>query len=249
MKKQPLLNTYVNNISMTEAIDEIQRLIESRRKSYVVAINVDVIIKIENSDYLKRITDEADLTIVDGKPLIWISHWHKQPIKSKISGSDLVPELCKKAAEAGYKIFIVGGREGIGEKARINMEKQYPGIQVVGTYAPPYGFENREDELKKLNQIISDSAPDILIVCFGCPKQEMWVYENYQNYNATISICAGGTVDFLAGNVRRAPAWMSEHGLEWFYRFIQEPRRMFKRYFIEDMQIFRLAWKYRENYR
>ncbi len=92
--------------------------------------------------------------------------------------------------------------------------------------------------------MISDVHPDLLIACLGCPKQEKWIYENIAEYDAKVSVCAGATVDFLAGNVKRAPKWMSEHGFEWFYRFLQEPKRMFKRYFIDDFGIIRLVFKY-----
>ena len=180
MEKQPLLNTYVNNVNMDETIQAIEDMIASEKKSYIVAINVDVVMKIENDSYLKEITDEADMVLVDGKPLEWIAKWHKRPIKAKISGSDLVPILCKRAAEKGYSIFIIGGKEGIAEKAKQNLEKDYLGIKIVGTYAPPFGFEKDEKELDKINSMISDAHPDILIACFGCPKQEKWIYENYK---------------------------------------------------------------------
>lgn len=245
MEKQPLLNTYVNNVNMDEAIQTIEDMIASEKKSYIVAINVDVVMKIENDVHLKEITDKADMVLVDGKPLEWIAKWHKKPIKAKISGSDLVPILCKRAAQKSYSIFIIGGKEGIAEKAKQNLERALPGIKIVGTYAPPFGFERDEKELNKINEMISSVHPDILIVCFGCPKQEKWIYENYQKYDAKVSVCAGATVDFLAGNVSRAPKWMSDHGFEWFYRFLQEPKRMFKRYFIDDMKILGLIRKYR----
>ena len=245
MEKQPLLNTFVNNVSMAQAIQEIARLVEEKKKSYVVAINVDVVMKIEKDEYLRKITDNADLTLVDGKPLVWIAKWHKHPVKAKISGSDLVPELCRAAAEKGYSIFIIGGAEGVAEKAKENLERDLPGIRIVGTYAPPYGFEKDEAELEKINQVISTAHPDLVIACFGCPKQEKWIYENYLKYDGTVSICAGATVDFLAGNINRAPQWMSEHGLEWFYRFSQEPKRLFRRYFVDDIKVIGLVWKYR----
>lgn len=246
LKKQPLLNTFVNNMDMEETIQTIDSFIQQKKRSYIVAINVDVVIKIEQDAYLKRITDQADMVLVDGKPLIWISKLYKRPVKAKISGSDLVPKLCEKAAEKGYTIFIIGGKDGIAEQAKRKLEKQLSGIKIVGTYAPPYGFEKDKNELDKINHMISDVHPDLLIGCFGCPKQEKWIYENYKKYDATVSVCAGATVDFLAGNIRRAPGWMSDHGLEWFYRFTQEPKRMFKRYFVDDIKIVSLMWKYRK---
>lgn len=245
MKKQRLLNTFVNNVDMKETLTFIEKRIAAKKKSYIVAINVDVVMKIEKDNYLKKITDEADMVLVDGKPLIWVSKIHKRPVKAKISGSDLVPLLCKRAAERGFRLFIIGGKNGIAEQAKRQLEKKYPQINIVGAYAPPWGFENDRDELDKINHMISEKHPDVLIACFGCPKQEKWIYENYQKYDATVSVCAGATVDFLAGNVKRAPRWMSEHGLEWFFRFLQEPRRMFKRYFIDDVKILKLIFKYK----
>lgn len=245
MKKQKLLNTYVNNVNMEETLSAIENMVESGEKKYVVAINVDVVMKIEDDPYLKKITDDADMVLVDGKPLVWISKMHKKPVKAKISGSDLVPLLCAEASSKGYSLFIIGGKEGIAEKAKLKLEQQHPQINIVGTYAPPFGFEKDERELTKINDMISEKKPDLLIACFGCPKQEKWIYENYQKYDAKVSICAGATVDFLAGNVNRAPKWMSDHGLEWFYRFLQEPKRMFKRYFVDDVKIIKLIWKYK----
>ena len=197
MEKQPLLNTYVNNVDMDETLSSIDKM------------------------------------ILSGK-------------KAKISGSDLVPLLCEKARDKGYSVFIIGGKDGIADQAKANLEKNLPGINIVGTYAPPFGFENDKNELEKINTMISNAHPDLLIACFGCPKQEKWIYENYQKYDAKVSVCAGATVDFLAGNVNRAPRWMSEHGLEWFYRFTQEPKRMFKRYFVDDIKVAKLVWKYRK---
>ncbi len=245
MKKVQLLNTYVNNLSMDESINAVEKLIHKDEKSYVVAVNVDVIMKIESDSELKELTDKADIVLVDGKPLIWISKIHKRPIKAKISGSDLVPKLCELAAERGYTMYILGGADGIAERAKEKLEKNLPGIKIVGIYAPPFGFEKNEEELIQINGMISEAQPDLLITCFGCPKQEKFIYRNMDKYDAKVSVSAGATVDFLAGNVKRAPKWMSEHGLEWFYRFLQEPKRMFKRYFVDDVKILKLVWKYR----
>ena len=245
MEKQALLNTYVNNVDMKETVGTVEAMIKDGEKHYAVAINVDVVMKIEEDAYLKEIIDNADMTLVDGKPLIWISKLYKRPVKAKISGSDLVPALCETAAEKGYSVFIIGGKDGIAARAKEKLEEKHPAIKIVGTYAPPLGFEKDERELDKINKMITEAHPDLLIACFGCPKQEKWVFENYRKYDAKVSVCAGATVDFLAGNVSRAPEWMSEHGFEWFYRFLMEPKRLFRRYFIDDMKILKLVMKYR----
>lgn len=245
MEKQPLLNTYVNNVDMDEAVNIIANMAESREKAFIVFVNVDVVVKMENDTYLKKIVDCGDMVLVDGMPLVWISKWHKRPVKAKISGSDLVPVLCKVAAERGYTVFIIGGRTGVADKAKMNLERKFPAMKIVGTYSPPMGFETDKEELGKINQMISKAHPDLLIACFGCPKQEKWIYENYQKYDATVTVCAGATVDFLAGNVARAPKWMSDCGFEWLFRLFMEPKRLFKRYMVDDMKILRLIWKYR----
>lgn len=244
--KQRFLNTYVNNLSMKDCLEAIDSLVSQDKKSYIVAVNVDVIVKIEDDPYLKKIIDNAELVLVDGKPLQWIAKYQGNPIKEKISGSDLVPLLLKQASDKGQSVFIIGGKDRIAQKAKSNIEKSNPKIKIVGTYAPPLGFEKDQKELDKINVMISDCHPDILIACFGCPKQEKWIYENYLKYEAKLSVCAGATVDFLAGNVKRAPKWISNIGFEWFYRFLQEPKRLFRRYFVDDVRILKLVRKYRK---
>ncbi len=244
--KQRFLNTYVNNLSMKDCLETIDSLVSQDKKSYIVAVNVDVIVKIEDDPYLKKIIDNAELVLVDGKPLQWIAKYQGNPIKEKISGSDLVPLLLKQASDKGQSVFIIGGKDGIAQKAKSNIEKSNPKIKIVGTYAPPLGFEKDQKELDKINVMISDCHPDILIACFGCPKQEKWIYENYLKYEAKLSVCAGATVDFLSGNVKRAPKWISNIGFEWFYRFLQEPKRLFRRYFVDDVRILKLVRKYRK---
>lgn len=244
MNKQRFLNTYVSNITMTEALDNIEKMINLKKKSYIVAVNVDVIMKIEQDEELKKITDEADMVLIDGKPLIWISKLKKAPIKEKISGSDLVPKLCELSDKKGYTIFILGGKDGIAKQAKEKLESQYKNIKIVGVYSPKFGFENDKKELTKINSMINKKKPDLLFVCLGCPKQEKWIYNHINEYYAKVSVCAGATVDFLAGNMKRAPKWMSNCGLEWFYRFLQEPKRLFKRYFIDDIKILKLLRKY-----
>lgn len=246
MDKIQFLNTFVNNCTMEECIIEIERLIAEDKKSYVVPVNVDVIVKAEKNERLKKIIDNADIVLVDGKPLIWIAKKHKKPITEKVSGSDLVPELCKIAEEKGYSVYILGGKKGVAAAAGRKLEQKFSNIKIAGTYEPEFGFEKNEEECRRIIDEINAAKPDILLVCLGCPKQEQFVYDNIDKYSAKVSICAGATVDFLAGRVKRAPKWMRNHGLEWFYRFLHEPFRLFKRYFIDDLKIIKLSRKYRK---
>ena len=244
MSKQQLLNILIDNITMDETVSAVDNFIKCDKKAYIVPTNVDMMVKAEKDDYLREIINNADLTVADGKPLIWISKLQKNELLEKVSGSDLSIELLKLANDKKYSIFIIGGKKGVAEKAKTNIYTKYPDIRDIYTYSPDIGFEKNANELIHINDLISEANPDILFACFGCPKQEEWVYENYKKYNAKVTLCAGATVDFLAGTVKRAPKWMSDVGLEWFYRFLQEPRRLFKRYFIDDLKIVKLIFKY-----
>ena len=224
--KIKMLDIRFNAVKQEQLLEEVFRNIEEKKRTSIMFVNVDVAIKAEKDELLKQALNESEMVLADGMPIIWISKLFKTPLPEKISGSDFVPELCRMAAQKGKKLFLAGGGE-------------------VGCYSPPYGFENQPEEIEKMNAAIHSAGPDIVIVCLGCPKQERYVYENRDKYKAGISICAGATIDFLAGNVKRCPAWMSRYGLEWFFRFLQEPKRLFKRYFIDDIQILRMVLKYR----
>ena len=242
--KQPLLNAWVNNLNWEEALREIDGLIAGKEPSYLTEVNVDVLVKMEEDPYLKRIVNEADLTLVDGQPLIWISRLGKEPVKAKISGSDLAWVLSERAEKKGYSIFILGGGDGAADEAAGNLRRKFPNLNIAGTCAPAWGFEQDEQEKRRILEAVLKAGPDLLFVCLGCPKQEKWIYENYRLCGAKLSLCSGGTVDFIAGRVKRAPKWMSAWGMEWFYRFLKEPRRLFRRYFIENMKIWSMIWKY-----
>ncbi len=245
-KRIKFLNTYIDNLNINEVLIKIDEMVNDGLPHYIVTPNVDHIVKLENDTEFKKVYEHADLILADGMTLIWISKLYGKPIKEKISGSDLVPEVCRIAAERGYSIFILGGKARIAEKAKTNLENTYTGIRIVGTYSPKFGFEQDYEELNKINHLIRITKPNILLACLGCPRQEKFIYENCDKYQANVSICAGATVDFLAGNIKRAPKWMSDAGFEWFYRFLQEPKRLFKRYFVDDIKIVKVAFKYRK---
>lgn len=245
MTRMRLMNTEIDNLTMDETLDAIDSLIKEDNCSYVVTPNVDHIVQLEKDEELKRVYENASLILTDGKPLIWISNWYKTPIKEKISGSDLFPRVCDLAAKKGYTMYLLGAAEGAADKAAKNLMDKYKGLNIVGTYSPPFGFEKDKVELKKIERQIQEVHPDILIVGLGCPKQEKYMYHHCKELDVPISFGLGASIDFEAGNIKRAPRWMSEHGLEWLYRITQDPKRLAKRYLVDDMKIIRIARKYR----
>lgn len=249
MSRMKFMNTEIDNLTMGETLQAVDQLIQENKSAYVVTPNVDHIVQLETSKELQDVYNNASLILTDGKPLLWIAKWYGTPIKEKLSGSDLFPLLCDMAAKKGYKMFFLGAAEGVAAKAAKNLAKRYKGLQVVGTYSPPFGFENNEDEMDKIKKMIKKVEPHILVVGLGCPKQEKFMYHYCKELGVPISFGLGASLDFEAGNVKRAPKWMANHGLEWLFRITQDPKRMAKRYLIDDTKILRLALKYKNSMR
>lgn len=246
MSRMKFMNTEIDNLAMDEALNRVDQLIRENKNAYVVTPNVDHIIQLEKGGPLREVYKKADLILTDGKPLIWISKWYGTPIKEKISGSDLFPKLCCLAAQKGYKMYFLGAGEGVAAKAAENLVKKNPELQIVGTYSPPFGFEKDERELERIKKQIKEVHPHILIVGLGCPKQELFILHHKDELGVPISLGLGASLDFEAGEVKRAPKWMANHGLEWLFRIFQDPKRLAKRYLVDDIKIFRLAIKYRK---
>ena len=245
MSRMEFMNIHIDNLTMPEALDRVSHLVENTRQSYVITPNVDHIVKLQKDTEFLEIYENASLVLADGQPLIWISKLYKRPIKEKISGSDLFPQVCKLAADKNYKMFFLGAAEGVAEIAAKNLTGKYRGLSVAGTLSPKMGFENDPDEVRAVVEKVRAASPDILVVALGAPKQEKFLYRNRESLDVPLSILIGAALDFEAGIVKRCPGWMSRCGLEWFYRFCKEPGRMFRRYFIDDIKIIGLIWKYR----
>ena len=244
MNRIKFMNTDIDNLTMSETLSAIEDLIQQRKNAYVVTPNVDHIVKLESNEKLKTSYSEADLILTDGMPLIWASKIYRTPIKEKISGSDLFPELCKLAAEKNYSMFFLGAKEGVAAKAAEKLKVRFPNLKINGCYAPPIGFEYNPEEIEKIEKLIKEANPHILILALGCPKQEILAHQFRNRFGVPITLCLGATLDFAAGNVKRAPCWMRNAGIEWVYRLYQEPVRMFKRYILEDWKFIKLFVKY-----
>ena len=191
MARMKFMNTEIDNLTMQETLQAIDQLIRENKSAYVVTPNVDHIVQLETNKELQAVYKNASLILTDGKPLLWIANWYGTPIKEKISGSDLFPLLCKMAAEKGYKMFFLGAAEGVAAKAAENLMNRFKGLQVTGTYSPPFGFEKDPVEMDKIKSMIKASGADILIVGLGCPKQEKFMYHHCAELGVPISFGLG----------------------------------------------------------
>ncbi len=242
--KLRFINVTIDNITFQDALDRICTLAK-KGNTFVVTPNVDHIIKVEKDSLFRKIYEKADLVLTDGTPLLWIAESMGKSIREKITGADMFPAVCERAAKEGLSVFLLGAAEGVAEKAVENLKEKYEGIRVAGTYSPKMHFEKDEKEVERILSIINKNKPDILVLALGSPKQEKFIYQYRDKMEFGVALCFGAAVDFAAGTVKRAPLWIRKIGMEWFYRFLCEPGRLFRRYFVDDMQIFALAWKYR----
>lgn len=238
------LNTQIDNLTKQEALTVVKKLIEADRPAYCVTPNVDHLVRLESDGDFAEVYRDADLILADGQPLIWISRLLGTPIREKISGSDFFPLVCRLAAEEGYSVYLLGAAKGVAKRAAKNLERIYPGIKIAGYYSPSIGFEKDAEEVRHIIEKVNASGADILCLGLGAPKQEKFFYRYRHDFKPLVAFHVGATIDFIAGNTRRAPVWMRRCGLEWFHRLCQEPRRLWKRYLVDDMRILAIVRKY-----
>lgn len=215
------------------ALDAIDRLISAKRGGTVFTPNVDHIVMAEHDERFRTAYRAAALSLVDGTPVLWASRLLRKPLPAKISGSDLVMPLMRRAAERGYRVYFLGGAEGVAELAKSKLEAELPGIQIVGTDASRIDV-NQPADADRVAERIERAAPDLVLVALGAPKQELWSFSRAERLKPAVLLGVGASLDFVAGIQKRAPRWMSKVGLEWLYRLAQEPRRLAARYLLRD---------------
>ncbi len=224
-----LLGVPFDPLTLAGAVDRIDEMVDTWRPHHVVTANVDFLVQALRDPELRRILADADLVLCDGKPLVWASRWLGNALPGRVAGADLVPLLLQRAAVKGWKVFLLGAGAGVAEEAARRAALQYPTLPPISFYSPPFR------PLEKMNHAeivarIREVQPELLLVSFGCPKQEKWIAMHYRELGVPVAIGVGATLDFLAGRVRRAPRWMQQSGGEWLFRVAQEPRRLFRRY-------------------
>jgi exopolysaccharide biosynthesis WecB/TagA/CpsF family protein len=245
-------NCEFDPLTKREAVNTILSWIrEGTVCRYVVTPNVHHLVLLQRPGSLRRSYRNASLTLVDGRPVTWALKLLHEPVPEVVPGSDLVPALFDAATpERPLSVFLLGAAPGVADRAKNVIRARWPSVRIVGAYGPPPSFENDEVETKHILDIVREAAPDLLVIGLGCPKQELWICRFAAQVDAKVAICAGATIDFIAGHRQRAPLWVQKIGCEWLFRALQEPRRMGGRY-LQDVWAFpamiaREFWKRRQ---
>jgi len=238
MKNVPILNGEFAAVTLADTVDWARDWIQSGQRGYICTVNVAMLMMMRSDAKLQRFVDRAALVVVDGQPLVWASHLQDDPLPERVTGVDLVEELCALAAREGFRVYLLGARRAVIEVAAKRLVDRYPGLDVCGI-ADGY-FEATEAPLRA--QAIRESGAKILIVGMGVPRQEEFLESQWDELGIQLAIPVGGSFEVIAGTARRAPVFLQRMGLEWSFRLAQEPRRLWKRYLLTNTQfIFHLV--------
>ena len=238
-----ILNIGIHNLTRDEALEYVTQMAQSDRPHLICTPNVDYIVKAQRDEKLRAIINTAHLTIGDGMGVVYASHILGNPLKMNVGGRLMVPEICKMAEERGLKVYLLGGKPGVADRARAQLEQNFPELIISGVH---HGYFS-ENEEKTIIDKVKDSGCDILFLALGTPKQEEWMAKNQFALNVPVTIGVGSSLDRISGDFRSPPKWMTDIGLEWFFRIFQDPWRLGKRYLIEDPIFFFWILKARFN--
>ncbi len=233
-------------LRLRDAVDHLQQWIEQPGATcrYVVTPNVDHVVMLRHDPRLQAAYRHAAMVVADGLPLVLASRLLRKSLPERVAGSDLVPAtLAAATPEQPTRAYLLGAGPGIADLAAQRIEATWPAVRVTGTYSPPMGFEHDPRENEQILERIADAGVDLLIIGLGAPKQELWVHSHQEHIEASVAVCAGATIDFLAGRKKRAPRWVQRMGMEWCHRMLSEPRRLVGRY-ARDAWVFpQLIWQ------
>jgi N-acetylglucosaminyldiphosphoundecaprenol N-acetyl-beta-D-mannosaminyltransferase len=198
---------------------------------YIAVAGMHGIIEARHKIEFKQAVVEASLVVADGIPVVWLGRLRGYNLRRRVYGPELMLQFCEETALAGFRHYLLGGAPGVPEQLARALDKTCPGIGIVGTHSPPFRPTTPEEDAAIIENI-NRAAPDVLWVGLGTPKQEMWMYRHRDKLRVPVMIGVGAAFDFLSSRKRQAPVWMQDRGLEWFFRLMQEPRRLWKRYLV-----------------
>ncbi len=215
--------------TLEQTVDEVERMVEAGQPRFFMTVNLHTAMLAAEDPALRAAVDASAFVVADGMPLVWASRLQPRRLPERVTGADLFPALCERAAKKGYRVFFLGGPPGVGDEAARNLSNRFAGLQVVGVESPPYRPATPQEEAELLDQIRA-ARPHLLFLAFSQPRGEIWVHQNCAALGGTVCTQIGAAIDFAAGRISRAPRWMQKTGLEWAYRLSREPRRLFTRY-------------------
>lgn len=228
-----VLGVKVSAINMPRAIEVIDSWVQSREQHFVTITGVHGIMESQRDSTLRDIHNRAGLITPDGMPLVWISHRRGWKNVSRVYGPDLLLEVCNVSTDRGYRHYFYGGAPGVADQLATRLQTRFPGLQVAGTYCPPFRPLTPEEDAEMIEEI-NAANPDIVWVGLSTPKQERWMNAQVGRLNAPVMVGVGAAFDFHAGLKAQAPRWMQRNGLEWLFRLSTEPRRLWKRYLVNN---------------
>jgi N-acetylglucosaminyldiphosphoundecaprenol N-acetyl-beta-D-mannosaminyltransferase len=227
-----LLGVRVDPIQIPDVIAHLEAWIERKEGCrFIVVANTHVVMEAQQDASFKKMINSADLCVPDGMPLIWCGRLRGHPLPRRVYGPELMMTFCRETAAKGYRHFFYGGDPAVSDQLVQSLRRSCPGIQIAGAYSPPFRPLSPEEDDKVVARI-NQARPDVLWVGLGCPKQERWTYEHRERLTVPATVAVGQAFDLLSGRKKPAPAWMSESGLEWLFRLLQEPRRLWRRYLV-----------------
>jgi N-acetylglucosaminyldiphosphoundecaprenol N-acetyl-beta-D-mannosaminyltransferase len=236
MNPKPLvdiLGCRVSRLDLAGAMRALEGMIQSGAKHFVVCMTANSFIYARRDLRLRSLYNSASLALADGLPVVWASKILGKPVPGRAAGPDLLLAISEVAARRGYSFYFLGGKIGIAARLAERLARENPGLKVVGHYSPPFCERFNEALNDRIIAKINAVKPDLLWVGLGSPKQERWIAENLDRLSVRVAVGVGAAFEMYGGTVGRAPLWMQRSGLEWFYRFLKEPRRLFRRYFLE----------------
>ena len=228
-----ILGVRIHLIRMDQVLDIIGHWMDQRdRCHYIVATQMHGIMEARRDGGFKTILNSADLFVPDGFSVSWAARLRGLRLRHRVPGPDLFLEGCKLAAERGYRVFFYGDTEDTLKSLQARFQEILPDLQIVGAHSPPFRQLTKEED-EEVIRTINESKADIVWVGLGLPKQERWMFDHRDRLNATVLVGVGAAFKFVSGQVKRAPPWLGNHGFEWLWRFIREPRRVWRRVLID----------------
>jgi N-acetylglucosaminyldiphosphoundecaprenol N-acetyl-beta-D-mannosaminyltransferase len=233
----------IDRVDVGSAVERIRGFLRSGTLNQIVTVNLDFVAIARRERDFRDTLNGADLAVADGMPLVWASRLTDEPLPQRLTGVERVDECCRVAVETDSSVFLLGAAPGVADEAADTLQQWFPGLRIAGVYAPPFGpltVEENERILAKINE----ARPEFLFVALGAPQQDVWIRANRHRLDVPVCMGVGCVLDLLAGIVSRAPSWMQHTGLEWLFRLLQEPGRLWRRYILDDLPA--LVWLVRQ---